>query len=172
MQNSSTLPPKVIEIWHKLVVEAEIESKVMLSENVESYLVFMLIRQTQQKYNFRDAVTLDLLGSMQKFGEQKEDNLRIMADKCILIAGLFPNQAKKHLVKVSYFIKVASAGYGLIADQLDQGEWRNTYQELHESANDMVYVLDHARDPLSRHYASYQDVIILSEKSMNKHKLQ
>ena len=84
------LQPTETAQWHTLVKEAENNSHLMLGEELESYLVFLLVRFTAKPEIAKSVLGLDFLHCAQVTGYQKHDELREVGDKCLLIAGLSP----------------------------------------------------------------------------------
>lgn len=98
-------------LWHGIVHEAEETCSVLLKEEIESYLVFLLMRFTKKPEFIKQIIALDFLHGLNLTLHQREVALREVGDKCLLFAGLFPNIAKKRLVRTSYFVKMGQAAY-------------------------------------------------------------
>ncbi len=106
--------------WHTLVSEAEAAAHTTLDETSESYLVFTLMRFTERPEMAASLVGLDFLESARQAGGQAREQLRDVGDKCLLFSGLFPQLARKRLVKVSYFVDVGRAAYGQLQSRTHQ----------------------------------------------------
>lgn len=98
-------------LWQEIVYEAEQSCSVMLKEELESYLVFLLMRYINRPDVVKQIIASEFLQSLELSAIQREVALRDVGDKCLLFAGLFPNLAKKRLVRVSYFVKLGQAAY-------------------------------------------------------------
>lgn len=88
------LHPTDISQWHALVNEAQAATRLILNENTESYLVFLLMRFSQGTKLIESVVALDFLESMRKPRQLQVELLRDVGDKSLLFCGLFPGIAK------------------------------------------------------------------------------
>ncbi len=98
-------------LWHEIVLQAEQACSVMLKEELESYLVFLLMRYINKPEFIKNIIATEFLQSLDRNPIQREMLLRDVGDKCLLFSGLFPHIAKKRLVQVSYFVKLGQAAY-------------------------------------------------------------
>lgn len=103
-------------LWHDLVREAEQRGAAPLDADVESYLVFLLMRHLRDAGLGGHVLALDYLRALDDAGTPRRDNLRDVGDRCLLIAGLYPQQAQKRLVSLKYFFDLGSRAYGDLAD--------------------------------------------------------
>lgn len=109
------------EEWLTLVNEAKAAADCKLDEDMESYLVFLLMRFTEKPELAASVLALDYLRSMQLSGHLAQDQLREVGDKCLLYSGLFPERAARRRVKVSYFVDLGRSSYHQLADRLGHG---------------------------------------------------
>ncbi len=117
------LHPTGIAQWHALIGEAQQSSAIYLKEDLESYLVFLLMRFIGQPSIASSVLGLDFLHGYQKLDPQQQyHQLKDVGDKCLLFAGLFPGRAHKKRVKVSYFVKLGQAAYSTISHTLSVQE--------------------------------------------------
>jgi hypothetical protein len=137
---SLILYPTATAQWHALVHEASTNSGIHFSEDVESYLVFLLMRFINRADLNNDALALEFLSSITAEGNKREQALRDLGDKCLLFSGLFPNQAEKRSVNVSYFVKLGKSAYDILA-------------ELHEKSGQLFVIL-------SREFVHLMDVLL------------
>ena len=86
---SLVLQPTDTAQWHALVAEAQQACRHTLTETLESYLVFMLMRFTGRPDLVARAMALEFLDA-QGEGCQQPDMLRDVGDKCLLFSGFFP----------------------------------------------------------------------------------
>jgi hypothetical protein len=100
-----------VALWHDIVHEAEQSCSVALKEEIESYLVFLLMRYINKPEFVKQIIALEFLQSLDLTPAKRELALQEVGDKCLLFAGLFPSIAKKRLVRVSYFVKLGQAAY-------------------------------------------------------------
>ena len=125
------LHPTDISQWHALVNEAQASTRLVLNENTESYLVFLLMRFSQGPKLIESIVALDFLDSMRKSRSQQLELLRDVGDKSLLFCGLFPGIAKKRHVSLSYFSEMGQAAY-LTVGELQASQTGELYVQLSE----------------------------------------
>lgn len=104
-------------LWHNLVLEAEERLGTRLGEDVESYLVFMLMRYLRDAGVVRRIVALAFLEGMQKQGRARAEAMQSLGDQCLLFAGFFPEQARRRRVSLDYFVKMGRSAYGQLDAQ-------------------------------------------------------
>ncbi|CDZ75966.1 hypothetical protein BN59_00228 [Legionella massiliensis] len=108
---SLILHPTELSQWHALVNEAQASTRLMLNENTESYLVFLLMRFSQASKLIESVIALDFLESMHRTRQRQVEMLRDVGDKSLLFCGLFPGVAKKRNLSLSYFADMGQAAY-------------------------------------------------------------
>jgi hypothetical protein len=123
------LHPTDISQWHALVNEAQASTQLILPENTESYLVFLLMRFSQSPELAESVLAIDFLNSMQAVGTRQVELLREVGDKSLLLSGLFPGIAEKRHVQLQYFTDMGQAAY-LTVSELEQDEIGALYHEL------------------------------------------
>lgn len=102
--------------WQKLVKEAEAHNHVQLDEELESYLVFLLMRYTEKPDIAARVMALEYLRGMQAGGKNRQAQLRDVGDQCLLYCGLFPRRAEGRRVKISYYVDLGRSAYHSVAD--------------------------------------------------------
>jgi hypothetical protein len=105
-----------LEIWKIFVHDSAVIAGVRLPELLESYLVFLLMRFMRSPEIADTVFAFDYLQAQQLQGVAKQDLLRELADKCLLFAGLYPEQAIKKGVEVDYFIRLGKTAYLTLSD--------------------------------------------------------
>ena len=110
-----------LALWTDLVHEAECNAATRLDEELESYLVFLLIGHTRDVQLDRNAVAVDYLLARAETGMRLKQELRDVGDRCLLLAGLYPEQAERRLVSVRYFLELGSHAYDELANALRAG---------------------------------------------------
>lgn len=105
------LHPTPTAQWHSLVCEAESASNIFLDEELESYLVFLLMRFLDKPDIAHKVLALEYIDSMLSSGQRKEEKLRDVGDVCLIHAGLFPERAKRKRVSEQYFIDLGCGAY-------------------------------------------------------------
>jgi hypothetical protein len=101
--------------WYALVNEAQVRQLCHLDEEVESYLVFLLMRYTNQPQMLSSVLALDFFDSRALLGNQRFVRLRDLGDKSLLFAGLFPGVAQKRRVSLDYFVDMGKSAYAMIS---------------------------------------------------------
>lgn len=107
--------PTDLAQWQALIKEAQNKSSKSLNEELESYLVFLLMRFTTQPDMVSSTIALDFLENLNTAGPAGQDRWREIGDKCLLFAGLFPGRAHKRQVDISYFVNMGQSAYSMIA---------------------------------------------------------
>ncbi len=125
------LQPTSLAQWYALVNEAEVDCALDLGEDLESYLVFLLMRFTEKPELSKTIVALEFLESLKKFGEDRRTSLQEIGDKCLIYSGFFPEQIKRRRLKESYYIDLGQNAYYLLA-AMSRLRLANLYQNLCE----------------------------------------
>lgn len=112
--------PGNISQWQALVAEAEELSGVQLGEELESYLVFTLMRYLRRPEMAQRILALDFLEAFQQSHPRRNEALRDVGDQCLLFSGLFPRRAERRRVRVSYYVKLGRSAYQNLADSLSK----------------------------------------------------
>lgn len=110
-----------LELWTDLVREAEQAVGARLDEELESYLVFLLIAHTRDVHLHGNAAALDYLLARTGTGARRREELRQVGDRCLLLAGFYPEQAERRLVTVGYFLALGSRAYDDLSAALSAG---------------------------------------------------
>ena len=142
--NKLILHPTDTSQWHALVNEAQASTRLVLNENTESYLVFLLMRFSQATQLVESVIALDFLESMQALGKRQIELLREVGDKSLLFCGLFPGMANKRHVKLEYFSGMGQAAY-LTVSELQDSESANLYSQLSAQFLTMQQILQAMR---------------------------
>jgi hypothetical protein len=98
-------------LWVDLVREAEDGAAIRLDEELESYLVFVLMGHTRDLQLHGNIMALDYLFARAQRGTKRKQELREVGDRCLLLAGLYPEQAQRRLVTVDYFLSMGRSAY-------------------------------------------------------------
>ena len=118
--------------WRDLVKEAMDYNGVSLDEELESYLVFLLMRYMQETTLTSKVMALEYLRGQQSSGSQRNECMRDVGDQCLLFSGLYPQLAQRRLVKISYYVKMGRSAYASLSG-LTQSAIANMYSHLAES---------------------------------------
>lgn len=143
--NKFVIRANATEEWVTLVSEAEAAAAQRLDEDMESYLVFLLIRFTERPELAASVLGLDYLHSMQLSGHLAQDQLRDVGDKCLLYSGLFPERAARRRVQVSYFVDLGRGAYQQLAGRLGSST-AELYQRLAATFVSLMDILQAMRE--------------------------
>jgi hypothetical protein len=138
------LEPTITAQWLGLIQEAESHSHQVLHEDLESYLVFLLVRFTEKPELAKSVLAMDYL---QAFNDSASQSARLqdVGDKCLLMAGLFPERAERKRVHISYFVELGQGAYSTVAD-LSQMEMAKLYHALCKGFVGLMDILHVARE--------------------------
>ncbi|STY28018.1 Uncharacterised protein [Legionella wadsworthii] len=152
------LHPTDISQWHALVNEAQVATQLMLPENTESYLVFLLMRFSQGPKLIESIVALDFLESMHRPKNMQMELLRDVGDKSLLFCGLFPGIAKRRHVSLDYFSEMGQAAY-LTIGELEGKHTDDLYTQLSEQFLTLRQVLQAMRGECVELVQSDKDIL-------------
>ena len=107
--------PTELAHWHALVNEAQVVVDKPLSEDLESYLVYLLMRFNTFAELSDSVLALDFFKAHNAKGAQRIDILQRLGDKSLIFSGFFPEQAEQKNVKLSYFIEMGQSAYQSVA---------------------------------------------------------
>ena len=124
------LQPTVVADWQALVNEAERACDRRLDDELQSYLVFLLMRHTAGVDLANAVLALDYLHGMLDANRRQADKLREVGDKCLLFSGLFPGRARARRVGVDYYVGLGRSAYGQAAALTDGGASAAMFQRL------------------------------------------
>jgi hypothetical protein len=104
-----------VALWQEIIHEAENVCGTHLQEEIEAYLVFMLVRYMDKPEMVKQIMATSFLEGLKLSAHQRELMLQGVGDGCLLLSGLFPGAAEKRLVKISYFINLGRSAYSNIS---------------------------------------------------------
>jgi hypothetical protein len=104
-----------LALWYEAVQEAQVDCQITLKEDLESYLVYLLMRYTNQPNLAREAMSPRFLEGLTRPLLEKGVILQTVGDQCLLISGLFPALAEKKRVKLRYYIELGQIAYEVIS---------------------------------------------------------
>jgi hypothetical protein len=135
--------------WQALIQEASQSHNSHLSQDLESYLVFLLIRFTTHALLADSVLALEYLDGLHQPGSMKQEQLRDVGDKCLLFSGFYPEQAEKRHVSPTYFVHLGRSAYSEVATTSYKG-LSMLFNELSVHFTDLSNTLNTVRE-LSRH---------------------
>lgn len=139
------LEPSELSQWHRLVQQAEESYGCHLDEDMESYLVFTLMRFMNKRDLGAHALAMDYLEARHLPTSLRLDQLRDVGDQCLIISGLFPQRAEKRLVRVSYYVDMGRSAYHHLSGQI-QHTAAELYRHLAEAFVTLMDLLHTIRE--------------------------
>jgi hypothetical protein len=144
--NSFVVGSSSLSEWHGLIKEACKTSAIVLPEDLESYLVFLLMRFVDQPEIAKSVLGVEFLESLNKHLQLRQVLLKDVGDKCLLISGLFPARAQKKRVKISYFVKLGQHAYTVLGHLSTKEPSATFYAALSERFVAMMDILQTTRE--------------------------
>lgn len=136
------------ELWQTLVHEAGERAGCALDESRESYLVFVLLRHQGDGHLLARTQAIEWLHAQSLTGRARDDSLRDVGDRCLLIAGLYPALAERRRVDVRYFIDIGRSAYAGIADA-GRNAYATLFAQLADSYGELVCTLRAVRPDMT-----------------------
>ena len=103
--------------WLALVKEAQASLLINLEEELENYLVFLLIRFMNKPEIINQNISLNFLNCYHPGQQhyQQQQQLQAVGDQCLLFSGLFPKRSQRRGIKLSYIVKLGQIAYENLA---------------------------------------------------------
>jgi len=115
-------------LWQSLVRDAQARASRQLGDDLESYLVFTLMRHLGSTALAEPAMALVYLDALHTAGgARRSQALQDVGERCLLIAGLYPELAQRRRVSQRYYIELGQGAFRQLAD-----EARRAMAELYE----------------------------------------
>jgi hypothetical protein len=131
-------------LWQSLVRDAQARASRQLGDDLESYLVFTLMRHQNDARLGMRTIALEWLDTLLASGRKREMGLRDVGDGCLLIAGLYPQQAQRRRVSLSYFQDIGSDAYRHLGEHASGG-LDGLFRSLARAFAELVRVLFEVR---------------------------
>jgi len=138
------IQPTTTAQWHALVSDAESAAGYTLGEELESYLVFLLMRFTRKPTMLSRIMATDYLDQRHSSRGERRQKLKEVGDHCLLFSGLFPQHAERRMVKVSYFVKLGRSAYQQVSEQAHNSD--TIYTHLSKDFVTLMDILQTMRD--------------------------
>lgn len=106
--------------WYRLVTEAASATASTLDEDRESYLVFLLMRYLRRPELVRAVMAAEFLDGLGLPGRRRREAMQAVGDQCLIFTGLFPEQADRRRVRLSYFVDLGQCAYDEVAISVDR----------------------------------------------------
>jgi len=100
-----------VMLWQDVIKEAEQACSVDLEQELEAYLVSLLIRYANKPELTKQIFATAFLKALHLRQQERHVLLQHVGDQCLLFAGLFPYAAKKKHVKIGYFVDLGRTAY-------------------------------------------------------------
>jgi len=110
-------------LWHEVVKTAEGRCSITLNDDIESYLISLLMRYSNKPEVAQQIFAHDYLQALQQRNQLRSTSLQQVGDQCLLYAGLFPGQAEKRHVNITYFVDMGRAAYAAISKTANDFYW-------------------------------------------------
>ncbi|WP_133499323.1 hypothetical protein [Cognatilysobacter terrigena] len=136
------------ELWQALVHEAGERAGCALDESRESYLVFVLLRHQGDNHLLARTQALEWLHAQSLAGRAREESLRDVGDRCLLIAGLYPALAERRRVNVRYFIDMGRSAYQGVAEA-GRSAYATLFAQLADTYGELVCTLRAVRPDIT-----------------------
>ncbi|HEX4045677.1 MAG TPA: hypothetical protein VHZ76_08445 [Gammaproteobacteria bacterium] len=112
LTNSST-----ITLWQEAIQFAENRCQVTLQPDLETYLIALLMRYSNQPEVAKRVLATAFLEAAAQQRLQRQVSLQHVGDECLLLAGLFPKIVERKQVKISYFVNLGQTAYSAISQK-------------------------------------------------------
>lgn len=136
------LEPTIIAQWQRLIREATDTSAHELDEELESYLVFLLMRFCRDPAFTKRIMAIEFLQSRRAQGQLRNSAVRDVGDQCLLFAGIFPRLAQRRMVKISYFVDLGRSAYHELSEFVSLSA-ADLYRDLSKAFVSLMEVLHH-----------------------------
>lgn len=110
-------------LWQSVVRTAEEQCSITLNEELESYLVTLLIRYSNKPEVAQQVFALKFLEALQHGQQIRQTSLQHLGDHCLLYAGLYPRVAETKHVSISYFVDLGRSAYANVAKNPKDVYW-------------------------------------------------
>ena len=130
--------------WYSLILEAQAQANICLSESSESYLVFLMMRSSHNTIWLDSVVGMDFMHALQLKGKQQKQMLVEIGDRSLLLSGFFPELVVKRQLTPQYYIQLGQLAYANASPYPHDKEFP-LYQELSEKFINLQQILDKAR---------------------------
>lgn len=104
-----------LTLWQEVIKSAETRCSVSLRDELEAYLIALLIRYTNKPELAKQIFAHAFLEALQLRQAERNVHLQYLGDQCLIFAGLFPHTAEKKHVKIKYFVDLGRAAYTAVS---------------------------------------------------------
>ncbi|OGT47372.1 MAG: hypothetical protein A3F17_03755 [Gammaproteobacteria bacterium RIFCSPHIGHO2_12_FULL_41_15] len=111
------LQPTTTAEWYELIRESQHHIGLFFDDHVESYLILTLDKFIKEEIHNETPIAIEFLSSISMENSHANQKLRKIGDRCLILAGLFPEHAEKVNVSTTYFIDMGQQAYLTLADR-------------------------------------------------------
>ena len=119
----------VIEAWHQLLQDAGDRCHLSLDEEMQSYLVYMLMRHTEDVDIADNVMARRYLQGSRASGQQAIEQMRTVGDQCLLYCGFFTERCSRRNVLPRYYMDLGRTAYADLASRMSAG-FAHMYEKL------------------------------------------
>lgn len=131
-------------LWYDLVKSAEGECLITLNDELEMYLISLLIRYMDKPELAQQIFAKSFLSALLTKTVERRTRLQVVGDQCLLYAGLYPSHAEKRRVTVSYFVDLGRSAYASISDS--SNDMYGTLATQFVTLMDILQAIKHAQE--------------------------
>lgn len=136
--NGIHLSSSITAEWHSLVSDAEAQCGFHVDDSLRHYLIITLDHFTTDSQLASVVIAIDFLEGLESFGRIGNSLLRQVGDRCLLLSGLFPEQARKRLVNEEYFVSIGRQAYETIATVSIQAAYHS--ELFHQLSEEFIHL--------------------------------
>lgn len=111
------IQPTTTAEWYTLLKESQSHVGLFFDDHVEHYLILTLDTFVTEKIDNEIPLAIEFLNSISVGNMHTNQKLRKIADRCLILAGLFPKHAENIDVSSTYFIDMGQQAYLTLADR-------------------------------------------------------
>src|SRR3990167_1553208 len=138
--------PTDIAEWRKLLLEGQDKAGFQLTEVVENYLVITLNAHVTHTQLASAVMAVDLLKNIHIKSVTNAHALRSVGDQCLILAGLFPERAKRKNVSAEYFRNLGENAYYVLSFANTFPKYDHSlFYQLFENFSDLIRILKSMR---------------------------
>ena len=101
--------------WLSLIIDAQTKQSIYLCEDLESYVVFLLMRFSNKPDFLSKIICTDLLDKSSIGAKTLENKLQDIGDTCLIFTGFYPGIAHRRNVSDNYYIDIGKTAYDTLS---------------------------------------------------------
>lgn len=117
-----------VDLWQDVIKHAEGRCSIALREELETYLISLLIRYTNKPEVAKQIFATAYFEAFRLHQNERKTSLQHVGDQCLLFAGLYPHVAEKRHVKISYFVDMGRSAYAGVSGKAHDLYWTLAFQ--------------------------------------------